>query len=358
VTRPPGEVRREPVLRRRRGPLSALLVIVLVVALIAALAASAGFAGLFSVGTGGSPARSGGPGTAGPATPVQLAHFNEEGLVFDYPADWQVYRYEMVTSFSDLIAYLATVPVRNPCTRTTTSESTTVSCNVVGSYAMEPDSLVVRIERWGNPVISTVLDLDIPGGQLTTVAGLPAIRIDSGTRIEWKLSMPGITNNWYEIHADLQGPDLDRLRAQVEAMVASLRYNPPVVPLPTGEAGEAAMRRAYVEALAGLTEDSLAFSVFPTEPGTSVPCRVTQEPSGPPLRRALDATCSGAIEATPLQLWKMTLTISWPATQRHRAGVSVRTLWVGPDGSIVGGVSSGDPLPDPCAEGGGSPPGR
>jgi len=280
------------------------------------------------------------------------ARFQEAGLVFDYPASWHVYHYDMFSSFSTLVAYLATVPVRDPCTRTVTSESTSISCNA-SSYALEPDTLVVRLESWGFPGFN-ILDADPGGGARTTVGGLPAIRAVedrafAGTirTITWTLARPGSVDNSYKITAELRGPDLDRLEAQVDAMVASLRYDPPVVPLPAGPAGEAAMREAVARTLASLTTEYAGYGVFPTEPGTSRPCTVTQEPQGPELLRALDATCSTQVETTPLQLWKMTLTISWPATDAHAAGAQVRTIWLAPDGSVVGGSASGDPLPGP-----------
>jgi hypothetical protein len=394
---PPGEPRPEPVvqpgtepvvqpgtgpvLRPRAGSLRTLVALAVVGALLVALLASTGFAVLLSVGTGDDsgasppPARegasphstaTGGTPTPSPtalpaasavpadasstplalATPAPghaLARFHEAGLVFDYPAAWHVYHHEMLTSFSTLVAYLATVPVRSPCKTTVKGESGSRTCNVE-SYDLEPDAIVVRIEHWGAPTFN-ILETDPGGGVRTTVAGLPAIRTDLGNRMEWKLTMPGFVDNWYEIHADMRGPDLDLLRAQVEALVASLHYDPPPVPLPSGPAGETAMREAVARTLASLAGEYAGYGVFPTDPGTSRSCRITQEPQGPELLQALDATCSTDVEATPLQLWRMTLTMSWPATDAHAAGAQVRTTWLAPDGSVVSGSASGDPLP-------------
>lgn len=376
----------EPVLRPRAGSLRTLIAIAVVGALLVALLASTGFAVLLSVGTGGGsgasphpagasasphaavagatpapsptvpPATSAPPASQVPAAPSSvplplattapgsaLARFSEAGLVFDYPASWHVYRYEMVTSFSTLLVYLATGPVRNPCTTTVKGENTSRTCKVE-SLDLGPDALVMRIEQWGAPGFN-ILETDPGDGVRTTVAGLPAIKTDLGNRVEWKLTMPGSVDNWYEIHAAMRGPDLDPLRAQVEALVASLRYDPSPVPLPTGAAGETAMREAVARTLGSLASEYAGYGVFPTEPGTSRQCRVTQEPQGPELLRALDATCSTDVEATPLQLWKMTLTISWPATDAQAAGAQVRTTWLAPDGSVVSGSGSGDPLP-------------
>ena len=385
-TEPVVQPSRGPILRPRAGSLRTLVALAVVGALLVALLASTGFAVLLSVGTGdGSgasphpaaasaspnsaaagatpvppptvpPAASAPPASQVPAAPSStplplattapgsaLARFSEAGLVFDYPASWHVYRYEMVTSFSTLLAYLATGPVRNPCTTTVKGENTSRTCKVE-SLDLEPDGLVVRVEHWGAPSFN-ILETDPGDGVRTTVAGLPAIKTDFGSRLEWKLTMPGFVDNWYEIHADMRGLDLEPLRAQVEALVASLRYDPPPVPLPSGPAGETAMREAVARTLASLASEYAGYGVFPTEPGTSRQCRVTQEPQGPELLRALDATCSMKVEATPLQLWKMTLTTSWPPTDAHAAGAQVRTTWLAPDGSVVSGSASGDTLP-------------
>jgi len=353
----------DPVLRPRAGSLRTLIALAVVGALLVALLASTGFAVLLSVGTGDGSGASPRPASQALASPdstrvtpattargAALARFDEAGLAFEYPAEWRLYRYQMPTSFSTLIAYLATVPVHDPCTRTVTSESTTISCNA-SSYALEPDTLVVRLESWGFPGFN-ILDADPGGGARTTVGGLPAIRTVEDRAysgpirtITWTLARPGSVDNFYRITAELRGPDLDRLETQVDATVASLRYDPPVVPLPTGTGGDAAMREAAARTLASLAAEYAGYGVFPTEPGTSRQCRVTQEPQGPALLRGLDATCSMDVEATPLQLWKMTLTIAWPATDAHPAGAQVRTTWMAPDGSGVGSSGSGDPLP-------------
>jgi hypothetical protein len=294
----------EPVLRRRAGPLRTLIAVAVVGALLVALLASTGFAVLLSVGPGDGrttpPTETGtssvSPSATSMAPTSAPARFQEAGLVFDYPASWHVYHYDMFSSFSTLVAYLATVPVRDPCTRTVTSESTSISCNAI-SYALEPDTLVVRLESWGFPGFN-ILDADPGGGARTTVGGLPAIRAVedrafAGTirTITWTLARPGSVDNSYKITAELRGPDLDRLEAQVDAMVASLRYDPPVVPLPAGPAGEAAMREAVARTLASLTTNTRATASSrpsPARPARAPSPRSPRDPSccGPWTRRA------------------------------------------------------------------------
>ena len=106
-----------------------------------------------------------GPEAASPGS--GLARFDDQGLIFDYPASWRPFRYEMVSSFSNLIVYLATVDVPDPCTRTANS----VSCGQ--SFRLLPDSIVVAVNGVGFPGLN-MLDGPPPGARALEVDGLPA----------------------------------------------------------------------------------------------------------------------------------------------------------------------------------------
>jgi hypothetical protein len=56
---------------------------------------------------------------------------------------------------------------------------------------------------------------------------------------------------------------------------------------------------------------------------------------GPTLARPQLATCTTAIEATPLQLWRMTLTLRLPNAGPAGWGHGeLITVWVNPDATI------------------------
>jgi hypothetical protein len=283
---------------------------------------------------------------AGPTPPSDtssgLATFHEDGLVFDYPAAWRPFRYEMVSSFSNLIVYLGTVDVPDPCTRTANS----IACGQ--SFRLAPNSIVVAVTGRGFPGFN-ILDGPPPGATALVAGGLPAyvtqlapanMAPGADTSVQWTIAKPGSVDNSYEIRADIKGPDVaDQLR-QVEALVSSLRFDPPVVPL---EATDAAAERAATRALATMTASDPAWACFPAKPGARQ-VRVTSFPQGPVLAEPQVATCSTRIEPTRLQLWRLTLTERL-AKADPEAGQDLQiVLWVSPDGT-PGLQTSGSPEP-------------
>jgi hypothetical protein len=282
------------------------------------------------------------PSSVGVDGSPDVATFHDEGIVLDYPASWRPFRYQVVSSFSNLIVYLATVDVPDPCTRTADS----VSCGQ--SYRLGPNSIVVAITGAGFPGFN-ILDGPLPGATALVVGGLPAYverlaPADSATGADvsarWTIARPGSVDNFFTVQADIKGPDVaDQLR-QAEALVASLHYDPAVVPL---EAGDAAAERAATKALAVLASTDPTWACFSGKPGIRQ-MRVTALVSGPVLAQPQTATCSTRIEPTRLQLWRLTLTERLPQPD-PQAGLGQQiVLWVGPDGT-PGQMTSGSPEP-------------
>jgi hypothetical protein len=283
---------------------------------------------------------------AGPTPPSDtssgLATFHEDGLVFDYPAAWRPFRYEMVSSFSNLIVYLATVDVPDPCTRTANS----IACGQ--GFQLIPNSIVVTISGGGFPGFS-ILDGQPPGARAFVVDGLPAYveQLEPQDRAQgadlsmhWTIARPGSVDNYYTIQADIRGPDVASRLQQVEALVKGLRYDPPVVPL---ETTDAAAERAATQALATMTATDPAWACFPGKPGARQ-MRVTSFPQGPVLAEPQVATCSTRIDPTRLQLWRLTLTERLPKADPEAGQALQIVLWVAPDGT-PGLQTSGSPEP-------------
>jgi hypothetical protein len=288
-------------------------------------------------------------GCAGPTSPSPgadaspgLATFHEQGLDFDYPPSWRIFRYDEVSSFSNLIAYFATVDVGDPCTRTANS----VSCGQ--SYTLLPDSIVVSLHG-GGFLGFNVLDGRPPGAIALVAGGLPAYveRLAPADRAagadvsqRWMIARPGSVSSYYSIQADIKGPDLaDQLR-RVEALVASLQFDPPVVPL---DAGRAAAEHAASKALATMASTDPSWACFPGEPGVRQ-MRITSMVSGPVLAKPQIATCSTRIEPTRLQLWRLTLIERLPEPDPQAGSELQVVLWVSPDGT-PGEMTSGSPEP-------------
>ncbi len=264
-------------------------------------------------------------------TPAGLATFHENGLVFEYPAAWRVFHYSEVSSFSNLVAYLATVDVPDPCTRSANE----TSCS--NRWRLDPDSLVVSVRSNGHPTFD-IMQGRPPGAQPMTVGGLPAylepesaadLGLGADVGFIWTISMPGSVDNFYTISADIRGPDVARLRGEVDALVASLRYDPAVVPLST-VGGAAAL--AASKALATMARDSPVWNCFPPGEGTRQ-LVITALVMGPDLARPQLATCTTTIEATPLQLWRMTLTLRLPHPDPQGGSGQTIILWVDADGT-------------------------
>ena len=289
-------------------------------------------AGLAGCGTGPSPS---------PATLVPN-HFAESGLTFDYPAGWREFHYENTSSFSSVIAYLATVDVKDPCTRTPNS----ISCGA--GYVLAPGTLVVRVESASFPGFN-ILDVP-PGARPITVDGLPGyvedveVLGDTGATASrsWSIAMPGSVDNDYRVTADVRTPNEGALLDLVDGIVKRIRYDPPVMPLPTDPA---AAGKAVETALAVLAKGSdPSWACFPASGSRTL--RVASLPNGPPLTTPQVATCTTAIEATPLQLWRMTLEMRLPRPDAN-AGLGTRMIvWVGADGQP--GSSSGESLETPA----------
>ena len=118
------------------------------------------------------------------------------------------------------------------------------------------------------------------------------------TIVTTTMAVPGSVDNFYTITAAIRGPDLDPLQVQIEAMISSLRYDPPVVPLASDPGAAAA------KALETLGKDSPAWACF--TPSDSHQMVIGSLPMGPELAHPQLATCTTTIEATPLQLRRMT----------------------------------------------------
>jgi hypothetical protein len=285
----------------------------------------AGVLALSSAGCGEAPGTSA-TGAVAPSSGVP-GRFSEGGLVFDYPHQWREFHYENPSSFSSVIAYLATVDVADPCVRTPDS----VSCGP--GYELEPGTLVVTVENASFPGFDI---LDLPTGARPLVAGgLPGYVQDTDPFAQtgataartWSLAMPGSIDNYYRITVQVREPGIAEAFAAVDALVANLAYDPPVTPLPTGAgAAEAAARTA----LAALVAGDHAWACFPSSGSRRF--QVTALPMGPQLAAPQVAMCSTSIEATPLQQWRMRLVERLPNKDANGAWGSDITVYVGPDG--------------------------
>ena len=172
-----------------------------------------------------------------------------------------------------------------------------------------------------------------------SIGGTPAFLTETaGTQdatavreIALEVPDPAVTYTRTWLRAEIRGPGEDDLVAQVRALLASVRYEPAL--RSTSNLGAAAAAAAAARAVVRLAANDAAFGCFPRTPGASNRAVVRRLPFVSPLRKPLPVTCSTAIDGTPLELWRLRLTISWSAASDRSAGTTTVIAWAGLDGS-------------------------
>ena len=281
-----------------------------------------------SVGSS-APAVTPGPNPSPPAEGLQA--FDEAGITFAYPASWREYHVTSNTSMVSQFAELATGNIPSLCTANTEPSPSGSACPDVEQ--LPPGSMTVSISNAAELGWAPALNRP-PGTTALTVDGLPAYSRtppspSADLTLEWAISRPDSLDNYYMIDALLQGPGLDQMRQQLSALVASLRYDPPVILLPTGAGAAVAAEQS---ALAALLKDSPVWGCFSvTGPHSMV---IDSMPDGPTLVRPQLATCTMKIEPTRPQFWRLTLTIRLQKPDRNVGTGEIITQWVSADGSL------------------------
>ncbi len=272
--------------------------------------------------------QSSGPGnerTAGP-----LTHWDRGGLAFDYPATWSSKPDPAVTTNvvlwtgRGLLDCVAPTPPDGSC----------------GPRPVDPGQVIVTVSKYQADARQGMIDPTDPGAlaageRYVTVGGLPAIaRVDSpdasgGTTLDWQLSAPGQYDMQFSVHAELRDPGADQLRAQVEALVASVRYDPPAAVL--DPAAGPSFAAGWLDGVRTAQLD-LAFACFPDVPVQIASATVTSMPFAQ-LTRPLPVTCTIAVEPVPIGLWRIRLLESWTAASDRSAGTLTTSAWLNPDGT-------------------------
>ncbi|HEX7495532.1 MAG TPA: hypothetical protein VF349_02750 [Candidatus Limnocylindrales bacterium] len=379
--------------RRRSTYAAAFLAAAAVMALVAVLVPW--YVGRPSAVQGGPSASSRDPATITPeptATAVPLAHARKWGLSFDYPAAWQVSDAPALPAVSSpslppgvsleslyehqVLGYVGTETPQTDCTQAVTNVMNFGGPGMLqrrfctSIWSLRPGDVSIRVQHGyvnGTPLVG---GQPLLGTTETTVGGLPALfernggasvpvtpvgpgyggdpTFESATGADviltWYLpgneAQPINPNNVgppYRITAVLRGPNTAALEAQVRAVIASLEYDPAVIPLPTDPVELAALAKtALAAALDSLHQSSPgSFSCFPRTAGT-VTGILTVTPMTWKLGKPLPVTCTLAIAPNAMQSWTITLTISWSAAADRRAGTWTEVRYTTSDGRTWG----------------------
>jgi len=158
---------------------------------------------------------------------MPVRHFAGTGISFDYPATWTAARFDVTSSFSNSLVYLSTSALSDPCVR----GSNSVACGWAATSALGRDGLLVEWAGHGFP--GWTFDPTKGGG--TNVAGRAATveafdatdacrAIGGDSEIVVTIDDPRADWNWTELRACLRGPNVDGLRAKIDAMLRSVRW--------------------------------------------------------------------------------------------------------------------------------------
>jgi hypothetical protein len=165
------------------------------------------------------------PPTAAP--PPVVRHFERDNISFEYPGSWGQAQFDVVSSFSNVLVFLSTSPLSDPCDRRPNS----IDCVGSAVAALAPNGLLVEWSTHGFPGWT----FDPTKGRLILVRGRRATfedveptddcrRIEGDRSIVVTIDDGRTPGNWLEMRACLRGPAVDALRTQIQAMVATVRW--------------------------------------------------------------------------------------------------------------------------------------
>ena len=268
-----------------------------------------------------------------------LVHHRVGRLGLDVPAEWTVRPADVLMRSTHVIEFIGTAPSTAGCT----TDGDLTRCGV--DLALEPGTVSVAVEEPGGPVrIDTPFERaedPPPGTTVVEIDGVPAFLTREADAIELFVPAPDDIFGGTRFRAGVRGPGEAAIWQQVEDLLASVHYEPPLQPTDRlGEEAAAAAARAVVEHKA--SQDG-AYACFPRTPGRSRHAVVRRLPGYSRLHRRLPVTCSTEIQGTPLEVWKMTLTSSWTDGPGRSAGSVAETVWIGPDGDYTTTSRGGDP---------------
>jgi hypothetical protein len=259
--------------------------------------------------------------------------FHDRGMSFEYPSAWDFAESHTAFSMGSIIAILGTADLA------TCGDPVDVNCAYAAS--LEPGDVRVVIGTAASPGASME---EPPGGFTATIDGMPGIATTTGSIPQinqdvgrsWQIGMPGVVDNWYTIDAAMRGPGLDDLRAQVDQVARSIRFDQHPPPLPTDPTEVDTVVGRAVQSLDRDARESYHsdyYGCFPRRVGESDPVVIDDGPGGP-LSGPVPVRCAVAVDQSPVGLFKMTLSASWDAGPSYAAGKYRQIVYVDGDGGV------------------------
>lgn len=269
--------------------------------------------------------------------------FRGGGLSFVVPTGWKVRDASIAFSGGSVIAIVGTLAVDPSCG----TEHVDINCYYQQRLGPGTISVVVGAAAYRG---STIFAAAEEAGGLITIAGSPGfMRIRPATpddyyladeHREWSVARPGSVTNAFTVEASLRGPGLERMRADLDALVASIELDEAILALPTGAAAEGTAAAVVAAALDELDRSSREYwsdfyGCFPREPGRTRPAVLDSGPGGP-LPGPVAVTCATTVQAAAGTFWELTLTVEWQAGEGHGPGSWAERYWLTADGQSAG----------------------
>ncbi len=180
-------------------------------------------------------------------------------------------------------------------------------------------------------------------GWTEEIDGMPAKRLvatdsivpGAEETVTWAVYTPERLDAHWFVRATLRGPGLDELRAEVDAIARSLRFDTRPVALTDDESTVAlAAGIDSVDREARRWPGTDFFGCFPREAGERT-VQLEHGPSGP-LLRPVTVSCRTTVEATPVHVWHAQLVASWASGGGAEAGEWRMDLYITSDGTVTG----------------------
>jgi hypothetical protein len=147
-------------------------------------------------------------------------HFKNTTVTFDYPADWQVAGFPLVTSFSNDYVGLSTSPLFDPCASPAGCEGPPVASLASGGLYV-----IWSARSWApwtfDPSVGKLFSVGPRRATLEEKAPTDACRSVGGVRSLVAIIESSAPRNWVQMDACLAGPDPAPAQAQIEAMLAT-----------------------------------------------------------------------------------------------------------------------------------------